>query len=154
MNLLFSHVWLFATPWTVACQASLSFSISWSLLKLMFIESMMPSNHLIRFSSCLQPFPASESFLMTWLFESGGQSIGASSSASVRQINIQGWFTLGLTGFVSLQLRRFSRVFSNTMFKSINSAPLTFCMAQLSHPYMTTGTTIALTRWQSNVSAF
>ena len=65
-GLLFSHVWLFVTPWTAACQASLSFTISWSLLKLMSIELVMPSNHLILclpFSSCLQSFPASGSFL-------------------------------------------------------------------------------------------
>ena len=75
----FSHVGLFVTPWTAACQASLSFTISWSLLKLMSIKLVMPSNHLILclpFSSCLQSFPASGSFLMSQLFVSGGQSIG------------------------------------------------------------------------------
>ena len=75
----FSHVRLFVTPWTAACQASLSFTISWSLLKLMSIKLVMPSNHLILclpFSSCLQSFPASGSFLMSQLFVSGGQSIG------------------------------------------------------------------------------
>ena len=81
---LLSRVRLFATPWTAAPQASLSFTISWSLLKLLPIESVMPSNHLssvIPFSSCLQSFPASGSFLMSQLFASGGQSIGASASA-------------------------------------------------------------------------
>ena len=70
--------------WTAACQASLSFTIYQSLLKLMSIESMMPSNYPILchpFSSCPQPFPASESFPMSRIFISGGQSIGASASA-------------------------------------------------------------------------
>ena len=67
----------------------------------MAIESVMPSNHLILcrlFSFCLQSFPASGSFPMSWLFTSGGQSIGASASATVLAMNIQGSFPLGLTG--------------------------------------------------------
>ena len=72
------------------------------------------SSFVIPFSSCLQSFPASGSFLMSWLFESGGQNIGASASASVLPVNIQGWSPLGLTGLISLQCRGFSRVFSNT----------------------------------------
>ena len=86
-----SCVRLFVTPWTEAHQASLSFTISRSLLKLMSIESAMPFNHLILchpFSSCLQSFPASRSFLMSRLLASVGQSIGA--SASVFPMNIQG----------------------------------------------------------------
>ena len=66
-----SHVWLFATPWTAACQASLSITNSQNMLKLMSIESVMPSNHLILycpFFSCLQCFPASESLLMSQFF--------------------------------------------------------------------------------------
>ena len=85
---LLSHVQLFAAPWTEACQASLSITRSWSLLKLMSIESAMPSNHLILchpLSSCLQFFPASGSFQMTPFFASGGQNIGISASASVFQ---------------------------------------------------------------------
>ena len=81
-----SHVQLFATPWIAAHQTSFSFTISWSLLKLMSIEFVMPSNHLIlchRFSSHLQSFPASGSFPMSRLFASGGQSIGAFASASI-----------------------------------------------------------------------
>ena len=78
-------------PWTAALQASLSFTVSWSLLKLMSIESMMPSNHLIlchpHFSSCSQSFPASGCFPVSGLFTSGGQSIGASASASVLPVN-------------------------------------------------------------------
>ena len=88
-----------------------------SLLKLMSIESVMSSNHLILcrpFSSCLQSFPASGSFLMSRLFALGGQSIGASVSATVLPRNIQGRFSLGLTGFISLLSKGLSRVFSNT----------------------------------------
>ena len=82
----------FATPWTAVYQASLSIINSWSLLKLMSIKSVMPSNHLILcwpFSSHLQSFPALGSFPMSQLFASGGQSIGASASASVLPMNIQ-----------------------------------------------------------------
>ena len=106
-----SCVWLCAIPWTAARQASLSFTISWSLFKLMSIESVMPSNHLILFS-CLQSFPVSGAFPMNQLFTSGGQSIGA--SASVLPMNIQDWVPLGLTGLILLEvLRTLSRVFSN-----------------------------------------
>ena len=69
----------------------------------------------VPFSSCLQSFPASGSFPMSQLFASGGQGIGASASASVLLMNIQDWFPLGLTGWISLQSKGVSRVFSNTM---------------------------------------
>ena len=72
------------------------------------------SSSIIPFSSCLQSFPASASFLINLLFASGGQSIGASASASVLPMNIQDWFPLGLTGLISLQSKGLSRVFSNT----------------------------------------
>ena len=93
---LFPTLW---DPMDCTSQASLSFTISWSLLKLTSIESVMPSNHLLLchpFSSCPQPFPASGSFPMSWLFTSGGQSIGASVSTSVLPMNIQDWFPLVL----------------------------------------------------------
>ena len=83
-----SRVRLFVIPWTAARQSSLSFTVSQNLLKLMSIESVMLSNHLIlchTFSSCPQSFPASGSFPMSQLFASGGQSIGAPASASVHQ---------------------------------------------------------------------
>ena len=94
-----------------------SLSISQSLLKLMSIASMMPSNHLILcrpFFSCPQSFPASGSFPVRWLFASGAQSNGISASASVLPINIQGWFPLRLTGLFSLLSKGLSRVFSTT----------------------------------------
>ena len=87
---LLSRVHLFTTPWTTACQASLSCTISQSLLRLMSVESVMPSNCLILCcpaSSCLESFPASGSFLMSRFFASGGQSIG--DSASVLPMIIQ-----------------------------------------------------------------
>jgi len=81
------------------------------------------SSSVIPFSSCLQSFPASGSFLMSRLFTSGGQSIGALASASVLPMNIQDWFPLGLTGLISLQSRRFSRVFSNTTVQKCQFLP-------------------------------
>ena len=72
------------------------------------------SSSVVPFSSHLQSFPASGSFQMSQLFTSGGQSIGASASASVLPMNIQGWFPLGLTGLISLQFKGLSRVFSST----------------------------------------
>ena len=104
-------------PWTAAHQASTSFTISWSLLKLMSIELVMPLNHLILCCPLLLPsvFPASGSFSVSRLFELGGQGIGASASSSILPMNIQDWFPLGLTGLGSpLQSKGLSRVFSNT----------------------------------------
>ena len=104
------------TPWTVAQQASLSFTISRSLLKVTSAELVMPSNHLILFWPLLylpQSFPVSETFLMNWLFASGSQSIGYSPLASVLPMDIQGWFTLGLTGLISLLSKGLSRIFSS-----------------------------------------
>ena len=76
------------------------------------------------FSSCLQSFPASDCFPVNWLFTSGGQSIGASASASVLPMNIQGWFPLVLTGLISLLSKGLSRVFSTPQFESIISLAL------------------------------
>ena len=83
------------------------------------------SSSLIPFSSCLQSFPASVSFQMSQLFASGGQSIGVSASASVLPMNIQGWFPLGWTDWISLLSKGLSRV-SKTTVKSINSSSLSF----------------------------
>ena len=94
----------FATSWTAARQASLSFNISRSLLKLMSISQWCHpaiSFSVVPFSSCLQSFPASGSFPVSQFFASGGQLLG--DSASVLPMNIQGWFPLGLTGLISLQ---------------------------------------------------
>ena len=117
------------------------------------IELVMPSNHLIiqpshpllppHFSSCPQSFPASGSFPMSRFLASGGQNIGA--SASVFPMNIQGWFPLGLTGLIFLQSKGLSTVFSSNS-KVLILWCSAFFMVQLSHPYMTTGKPIALTR--------
>ena len=101
-----------ATPWTVAHQVSLSITNSRTLLKLMSIESVMSSNHLILCHPllfCFQSFPASGSFPVSQ-FSSGGQIIGVSASASVFPVNIQDCFPLGLTGLISLQSKELSRV--------------------------------------------
>ena len=108
---------LFATPWTVARQASLSITSSWSLLKLMSIESVMPSNHLLLCHPLIllpSIFPASGSFPMSQFFTSSGQSIGVLASTSVLSMYIQDWFPFGLTGWISLQSKGCSRVFSNS----------------------------------------
>ena len=114
---LLSRVWHFATPWITARQASLSITNSQSSPKLMSIESVMPSSHLILcrpFSSCPQSLPASEFFPMSQLFIWGGQSIGVSASASVLPKNTQDWSPSEWTGWISLQSKGLSRVFSNT----------------------------------------
>ena len=117
------------TPWTAAYQAALSITNSWSLLKLMSTESVMPSNHLILccpLSFCLQSFLGSGCFPKGQFFASGGQSVGVSASASVFPMNVQGLLPLGWTGWISLQFRGLSRVFFNTTAQSISSPVLSF----------------------------
>ena len=114
---LLSRVQLFVTPWTTARQASLSITNSRSLPKLMSIELAIPSNHLILCHPLLllpSVFPSAGSFLMSQLFISGGQSIGATASTSILPMNILDWFPLGWTGLTSLQSKGLSSVFSNT----------------------------------------
>ena len=114
---LLSRVRLFATPWIAARQASLSITNSQSSLKLMSIESVIPSSHLILchpFCSCPQSFPGSESFPMSQLFAWGGQSTGVSAWASFLPKNTQGWSPLEQTGWISLQSKGLWRVYSNT----------------------------------------
>ena len=140
-----SCVQVFVTPWTATHQVSLSFTNSWRLLKLMFIESMMLSNQLILccpLSSCLQAFPASGSFPMSQFFTSGGQSTGVSASASVLPMDIQDWFPLGLTGLISLLSKGLLRGFSNITVQNINSSVLSF-------PYSPTLTSIH-DHWKSH----
>ena len=113
---LLSRVQLFAAPWTTAPQACLS-PAPGVLPKLMSVKWVMPStisSSVIPFSSCLQSFPALGSFQMSQFFTSGGQSIGISASTSVLPTNIQEWFPLRWTGWISLQSKGLSRVFSNT----------------------------------------
>ena len=115
-----------------------SCSLSWWCY-LTILSSTIP------LSFCLQSFSASRSFPVSRLFTSGGQSIRA--SASVLPMNVQDWFLLGLTGLISLQSKGFSRVFSSTtVWKASILQHSAFFIVQLSHPYMTTEKTIALTR--------
>ena len=159
-----SHVWLFVTPWTAAPQASLSITNSPSLLKLISIELVMPSNHLILCCPLLLPpsiFPrirvfAKESVLnIRWpKYWSFSFSIGPSNEYS------------GLISFRMdwLDLLADQRTLKSLLQHQISKASVLQCSAffivQLLQPYMTTGKTIALTRynhslcWQSNVSAF
>ena len=97
--------------------AAHSASLSCTMLKLTSTEPVMPSSQLILcrpFSFCLQSFPASGSFPTSQLFTPGGQSIGASASASILPMNIQGWFPLGWTGLISLLSKGLSTIFSST----------------------------------------
>ena len=139
------------TPWPAALQSSLSFTVSWSLLKLMYIDSVMLSNHL----TLCQPlfllpsiFPSITVFSNESAFWIKCQSIGASVSASVPPMNIQGWFPLGLTGLISwLSKETLKSLLQHHNSKASILWHLVFFMVQLSHPYMTTGKLIALTIW-------
>ena len=113
---LLSHVQLFATPWTAACWPpcpSPSPRVYSNSCPLSWWSHPTISSFVVSFSSCLQSFPASGSFPNSQPFTSSGQSIGASASASFLPMNIKGCFPLGLTGWISLQSRGLSRVFSN-----------------------------------------
>ena len=107
---------VFVAPWIAAREASLSITNSWSSLKHMAIELVIPCNHLISCSRLLhmRSFPASGAFPVNKFSTSSGQSIGPSASASVLPVNIQDWFPLGWTAWISLQTKGLSRVFSNT----------------------------------------
>ena len=143
---MLSPVWLFVTPLTAAHQASLSFTIYWSLLKPMSIELVMPSNDLVLCHPLFLPsiFPASGPFLMSWLFTSGGRSIGA--AASILLINIQDWFSLGWFDLLAVQ-GTLETLLQHHDSKASILRWSAFFMVQLSHPYMTMGKTVALTRW-------
>ena len=147
---LLSHIQLLVIPWTVARQAPLFSIVSQSLCKFIFFESVMLSNYLILchppFSFWLQSFPASGSFPINQFFVSSGQIIGA--SVSVLPMNIQGWFTLGLIWFDLLAVQETLK--SLLLHHSSKASILqrsAFFKVQLSHPYMTTGKTTALTIW-------
>ena len=128
--------------WTAASQAHLSFTISWSLLSFMSIESVMLSNHLILCCPLLlllQFFQELGSFPVSWLFPSGGQNIVTLASASVLLMNIQGWFPIGFTGLISLLSKGLSRVFFRPTVQKHQFG------TQPSYIRKTTGKTIALT---------
>ena len=143
---LLSRVWLFVTPWTAAHQTSLSITNSQSLLKLLSIESVMPSNHLILCRPLLLPpsiFPSIRVFSNGQFFTSDGQSIGASALASVLPMNIQDWFPLmDWLDLLAVRGTRKSLLHRHSSKASIlwHSA---FFIVQLSHPYVITGKTTA-----------
>ena len=140
-----SQVRLFATPWSVACQASLSITNSFNLLKLMSTELVMTSNCLILYHSLLllpSIFPSIRVFPVSQSVSSGSQRIGVSASGSVLLMNIQD----GLLGSpCSPRDSQESSPISSSKTSIIQRSA--FFIIQLSHPYMTTGKTIALTRW-------
>ena len=151
---MLGHVQLFATPWTEAHQAPLSSTlpVCSSSCPLCQWCYLIISSFANPFSFHLQSFPVSESFSMSQLFTLGSQSIGASVSPTVLSMSIQGWFPFRSVGLISLQSKGLSRVFSSiTIQKHHNSkASLLQCsaffMIQFSHPYLTTGETVALYR--------
>ena len=105
------------------------------------------SSSVVPFSSHLQSFLASGSFPMSQFFASGGQSIATSASASFLPMNTLDWFLLRLTGLIYLQSKEFSRVFSNTTVQKHQFFSAQLSLWSNSHPYMTTGKSISLTRW-------
>ena len=148
---LLSRVQLLVTPWTTARQASLSITNSqvypnphpWSR----FCHPTISSS-VVPFSSCPQSFPESGSFPMSQLFKSGGQSIGVSASASVLPVNIQDWLPLGWSGWISMQSKGLSRVFSNTTVQKYQSFGTQLTLWSNSHIHTwPLGKRIALTRW-------
>ena len=144
-----SRVRLFATPWTASHQASLSITNSRSLLKLMSIKSVMPSNHLILYCPLLLPpsiFPSIRSFPMSQFFTSDGQNIGVSFSISPSNQHLglisfrMDWFDLlAVQGTLKSLLQHHSSKASILQHSA-------FFIVQLSHPYMTIGKTVALIR--------
>ena len=105
------------------------------------------SSSIVLFSSCLQSFPSSGSFPMSQFFVSGGQSTGSSASASVFPVNLQDWFPLRLNGLISWQSKGVRSLLEHHSSKASILRHSAFFIVQLSHPYVTTGKTIALTRW-------
>ena len=143
--LLFNHSVLSdpATPWTIAHQASLSFTIPWSLLKLMSIESVMPSNHLILCCPfLLLPSVFQHHGLFQWV--SSSHQV-AKASASALPVDIQGWFPFRLTGSISEVQGALKSLLQHRNSKTSIFQHSAYFRVQLSHPYMTTGKTIALT---------
>ena len=147
---MLSCLQLFVSPWTAARQASLSITNSQSLLKLMSIESVMPSNHsssVVPFCSCLQSFPASGSFPRSQLFD---------QVARVLELQLQHSPSNEYSGLISFRMDWLDLLVVQGTLKSLlqhhsSKASILRCsaffMVQLSHPYMTIGKIIALTRW-------
>ena len=156
-----SHVQLFVTPWTAAhqptCPSPTPGVYSNSRPSSRWCHPTISSS-VIPFSSRLQSFPASGSFPMSEPFASGGQSIGVSASSSVLPMNIQDWFSLGLTGWISLRSKELSRVFSNTIVQKHQffSAQLFYSQFLTSiHEYWINNSFEQMeVCWQNDISAF
>ena len=140
-----------ATPWTAARQVSLSITNSQSLLKLMSIESVMPFNHLIHchpFSFGLQSSPVSGSFPVSQFFATGGQSIGSFNFSISSSNEYSGLISFRMDCLDLLAVHRtLKSLLQHHSSKASTLQCSTFCTVQLSHPYMTTEKTVALTRW-------
>ena len=138
-----SHVWLFATPWTAARQASLSFTISpFAQTHVRWVsDAIQPSHPLSPPSPLALNLSQHQSFPMSQLNASGGQRIGPSASASVLPMNILDWFPLGLTGLISLLSKGLKSLPQHHSSKASTLQCSVFFMVQLSHPYMSTGET-------------
>ena len=149
---LLSCVWLFLTPWTAVCQASLFFTVSWRwLLKLMSTKLVMASNHLILCCPLLllpSFFPSSGSFPVSQFSASGGQSLGTSASASVLPMNIQDWYWIDWLGLLAVHGTLKSLLQHHNLKASILQRSA-FFMIQLLHPYMTNVKNFALPIWTS-----
>ena len=134
-----SRVWLFVIPWTAAHQASLSITNSGAYSNSCPLSRWChptTSSSIVPFSSCLRSFSASGSFPMSQFFASGGQSIGVSASISVLPMNIQDWFPLGWTGWISLHSKGLSRVFSNTTVQKHQFFGAQLSLESISHIHM------------------
>ena len=138
---------LFATPWIAACQPSLSFTISRSLLKLMSVESVIPSNHLILLLMT-SIFPSIRVFSNELALHIRWPKYWSFSFSICPSSEYSGSISFRIDWFDLLLSKRLSRVFSSTTVQKYQFIKCSaFFMVQLSHPYMTTGKTIALTRW-------
>ena len=147
---LLSRVQLFVIPWTATRQASRSITNSWSLLKLMSIELVMPSNHLILCCPLLilpSIFPSVRAFSNESVLWIRWPKCWSFNFSIIPSMNNQDWFPLGLTGLISLQSKGLSRVFSNPTVQRHQFFNTQHSLLSNSHPYMTTGKTIALTTW-------
>ena len=128
-------------PWDPMDCSAPGFLVHW------ICDAIQPTHPVIPFSSRLQSFPAAGSFPRSQFFPSGGQSIGVSASTSVFSMNIQDWFPLDWLVGSPCRPRDSQESSPTPQFKGINSLALSFLYSPISHPYMTTGKSIALTRW-------
>ena len=146
-----SRVWLFVTPWMAARQAFLSISNSWNLLKAISIESVMPSRHLILcrpFSFHLQSFPAPGSFQMSQFFISGGPKYWSFRFSTRPSNEYSGLISFRIDWFDFLAVKgTLKSLLQHHSSKASILQRSAFFISQLLHAYMTTGNTIALTRW-------